>query len=392
MDFKGGNSTSTRTNFIDRKKYKEAVKIEGVDFIDTWYEKPNYGLLNSKFEPVYLNVQDAGLTLRNFEGVTDLSVRALPFVVKAFDVFRSAYNDVVDNTRLSYPKFLESLAPVKAHINLDSVYESYIDSYITQTLELLQQSAAELKTFDQVMEKTLELFELNIKDFPVSRSGFLLSDICPANVSGLCIELANLSYSEDSIKGEIIQSKDFQCFAENANAAGFYVDKNAPWRLIANLESDIMKEEIKKYQNNTTVENTLDRLFRMKTQYQDIYDVANIFSIIHDRFVEANPYIYKDGVIVKPRKISGDLFTEKTWIRLTLMVRSAELGISRTEAEEYLPHVEFVHDMLSSRYTENKLKPAAGEISIFCTERIRQIYESRGTIDSYKKTTIKDYL
>ena len=169
MDFKGGNSTSTRTSFIDRKKYKEAVKIEGVDFIDTWYEKPNYGLLNSKFEPVYLNVQDAGLTLRNFEGVTDLSVRALPFVVKAFDVFRSAYNDVVDNTRLSYPKFLESLAPVKAHVNLDSVYESYIDSYITQTLELLQQSAAELKTFDQVMEKTLELFELNIKDFPVSR-------------------------------------------------------------------------------------------------------------------------------------------------------------------------------------------------------------------------------
>jgi len=392
MDFKGGNSPSTRVSFLDRKKYKEAVKIEGVELLDTWYEKPNYGLFNSNHEPVYLNTQDPAITLRNFDGVSDLSIRALPFVVKAFDVFREAYTDVVNNTRLSFPRFLESLIPVKAHINLDKVYESYIDSYITQTLELLQESATDLKTFDQVMEKTLELFRLNIDDFPVTRSGFLLSDLCPINVSGLCIELTNLSYSEDSAKGEIIQSKDFQCFAENANAAGFYVDKNAPWRLIANLESDIMKQEIKKYQNNTSVENTLDRLFRVKSQYQDIYDVANVFSIIYDRFAAANPYIYKEGKIEKPRKISGDLFTEKTWIRLCLMVRAAELDIKISEAEAYLPHVEFVHDMFGSRYPENKLKPAAGEIAVFCTEKIRQIYQDRGIIDSYKKVTIKDYM
>ena len=392
MKFKGGDSPSIRSGFLDRKSYKESVKLEGVDFLDTWYENPNYGRLNSHFEPVYLNTQDAAITLKTFAGVTDPSLRALPFVVNAFDVFREAYASVVETTRLSYPKFLESLTPVKAHINLDSVYETYIDSYVTQTLDLLQESPRDLRSFDEVIEKILSLAELNIEDFPVSRSGFLMSSLCPTNVSGLCVELANLNYSQDSIKGDIIQSRDFQCFAENANAAGFYVDKNAPWRLIANLESDIMKQEIKKYQNNTSVENTMDRLFRVKSQYQDVYDVANVFSIIYDRFAAANPYIYNEGRIQKPRKISGDQFTEKTWIRLCLLIRAAELDIPRRTAEEYFEHVEFVHDMHGSRYLENRLKPAIGEISKFCSEKIRQAHQNRGIIDSYEKTTLKDYL
>ena len=66
MKFKGGDSPSIRSGFLDRKSYKESVKLEGVDFLDTWYENPNYGRLNSHFEPVYLNTQDAAITLKTF--------------------------------------------------------------------------------------------------------------------------------------------------------------------------------------------------------------------------------------------------------------------------------------------------------------------------------------
>ena len=91
MEFKGGEVGSTRQKFLERKKYRESVKIDGVEFIDTWYEHPHYGLLNSNNEPVSLNEQDSAITLKTFKDVPDPSLRALPFVVRSFDIFREAY-------------------------------------------------------------------------------------------------------------------------------------------------------------------------------------------------------------------------------------------------------------------------------------------------------------
>ena len=394
MEFKGGEVGSTRQKFLERKKYRESVKIDGVEFIDTWYENPHYGLLNSNNEPVSLNEQDSAITLKTFKDVPDPSLRALPFVVRSFDIFREAYVKKVETTRLSYPRFLNDLSPVKAHISLDQTYETYIDEYIAQLVELLQPDARKLTTFTQVMDRLLEIIEINIKDFPVSRSGFLLSTKCPTNVSGLCVEMSNLDYSLDSFKGDMIQSKDFECYAENANMAGFYVDKNAPWRLIANLESPIMKKEIERYQNNTSIQNTMDRIFRMKTQYQDIYDVTNVFSIVYERFLEKNPYIYNKGVISKVRpSLSNTFFNDNLWIRLCLMVRAAEVDISKSKAEEFLPHVLLVHNLLGAQYaSDNKFKAALGEIAIFCSEKIGHSRKNHGIMDSYKQVKLKDYM
>ena len=65
FNFKGGTSKDFRTSFKDRKEYKENAIIKGVEMLDTWYQYPNYGLLNSKFEPVILNTDE------NFSNLSD---------------------------------------------------------------------------------------------------------------------------------------------------------------------------------------------------------------------------------------------------------------------------------------------------------------------------------
>ena len=58
FDFKGGTSKDFRTSFKDRKHYKEEAKLQDVNMLDTWYQYPNYGLLNKNYEPVILNTDE----------------------------------------------------------------------------------------------------------------------------------------------------------------------------------------------------------------------------------------------------------------------------------------------------------------------------------------------
>ena len=56
--FGGKNNQSPRQGFEERKRYKQRINNPDVDFIDTWYESPNYGLYNEHFEPVILLSDD----------------------------------------------------------------------------------------------------------------------------------------------------------------------------------------------------------------------------------------------------------------------------------------------------------------------------------------------
>ena len=91
FDFKGGTSQNFRESFRDRKEYKENAKLEGVQFLDTWYQYSNYGLLNDSFEPVVLNNDEFNSSLTPFGDYTSPGLSAASFVTRAFQNFREYY-------------------------------------------------------------------------------------------------------------------------------------------------------------------------------------------------------------------------------------------------------------------------------------------------------------
>jgi hypothetical protein len=113
-------------------------------------------------------------------------------------------------------------------------------------------------------------------------------------VGGLIIELSNANHGADILKKDIyIGDLNFKVFRDTARKHGFMVDKNAPWRLTANLASPRMQQYAKKY-GITYEPGSASDIF--KKQYFEVYkqDIALLFNHIinsYKLFVENFPLV-----------------------------------------------------------------------------------------------------
>ncbi len=59
--------------------------------------------------------------------------------------------------------------------------------------------------------------------------------------SGLALEIADAPYDNDDQKiNDFVNSKNWEFYVNACNSYGFMIDINAPWRLIADLDSEAM--------------------------------------------------------------------------------------------------------------------------------------------------------
>lgn len=374
--YKGGEYSTTRDSFVGRRSYKENAKLTQVKILDTWYQYPNYGLLNKNFEPVILNSDETGANLSTFGQYAGDDLVAAPFVAEAFDDFRTYYVNTTLEKNVDFPLFIDQVIPKIAYLPFDEQYENYVASNMNTYASLVLENISSINQFNDELFKA---FEENIFKFPITKSGFLLSDHCPINVSGLCVELAILDFNSDVEKVKLFDTKEFQCYAEVANVYGFYIDKNAPWRLIANLESSIMKKYIDRYRPNTDTDIVLDKTFRSKTQYEDISSVYYFHAAV-----------FKEMLDILELKSSYSI-PEEDLILKTLKLRMLETGIPMTQFADNRNDVLDLHNIYSSRHPLDPLKQASGKIGKICSEKLKQIYLAKSNINSYNKTTLKEY-
>ena len=376
FNFKGGTSQNFRESFRDRKEYKENAKLEGVLLLDTWYQYSNYGLLNDSFEPVILNNDEFNSSLTPFGDYTTPGLSAASFVTRAFQNFREYYVAKTQLARLDFPEFIQAAIPRSAYVDFDTAYIGYISGKINVYADLV---LGEMKDFEQFEEILFSLISSNIEKFPITRSGFLLSSECPNSVSGLTIELAELQFYSDVEKSQLFNSHEFKCFAELVTSLGFYLDKNAPWRLIANLESPPMRGYILDYQPETTPENILNKTFRQKTHYEDISSIyhfyASVLSTIYSRLSLRGTPSFKQEFLISE----------------TLKIRMLETGMDMKRFATLNRQVIDLHRVYAPRFPENPLKQASGKIGKICSEKLKEIYLAKSQINSYDKTTLKDY-
>ena len=78
--FNGGNSKTIRESFLDRKNYKQNAFLKNVKMLDTWYQYPDYGLLNHEYRPVVVAEGSNAENLKDPEPQLGAGVPLLPFV------------------------------------------------------------------------------------------------------------------------------------------------------------------------------------------------------------------------------------------------------------------------------------------------------------------------
>ena len=159
----------------------------------------------------------------------------------------------------------------------------------------MQKIREKSRRFD-MMNKTLEksLRQSNVTS-PFTFSAYIKNRRTPITVSGLAIEIANIDISNDLFKAELfLKSKNWEYFLNAAEVFGFMVDKNVPWRLVADIDSVQMQEYAKVYGFETTNE-ILSNYFtpahfpffaRFPIRMYNIYNTVKPASII--KFVDIN--------------------------------------------------------------------------------------------------------
>ena len=215
-------------------------KINLTDFL---YKSPFYGKLNKSGVPVQPNTSFLKPLFDNDE------VYVLDFVAEAYYGFITSYAlDLEEKFGIrNFNSRLANIRSVKAWEDVEELYYDHQNQLFENFHFMMTESRSFRKkccnyfkflpTYWWFLNKALE------STIPVTKAGFIKSKFCTPNISGLIIEIFDEEKfgSEAYIYNNFIQDPLFDAYVKKAASFGFSIDRNAPWRLVARLDSPQMQ-------------------------------------------------------------------------------------------------------------------------------------------------------
>ena len=241
---KGRNKTNARHAFKMRKNYKNnGLPTQGMPLaIDFLYEKPYYGRVDHNGNAVYLSEAHLG----QVSNTGDATVQAFDFVVDAFNSFARDMHST-NQSRCKEGSVLRNIRVVKGwppggihsmyRLYEEMIYRTFVSKFLNQRGR--KNNIISIETFMQIFKQFVDKMT---PEYPMTRTGLLLSKYSDPLLSGLALEIAEADHSDDKLKNRMfIKDPDFAIYRKVAAKHGFMIDKNAPWRLVANIGSKNMQ-------------------------------------------------------------------------------------------------------------------------------------------------------
>jgi hypothetical protein len=211
-----------------------------------------FGKVNQFFVPVVVK----RAALHNFKSDNTANFgrppQALNFVAGVFDEMAQQFKKCAQIGKIhADDEFLSNLKVYRAYENSNVAYEKYLallfNSFQTQT----RARQLDILDFDDFINVFMRFLEAGAHTFPVTKTGFVKSRHCSMLGSGLVIEIADLEYNNDQEKiDKFINSPNWNFYVQTCDNYGFIIDSTAPWRLMADLDSIIMKSRAQRYGYN----------------------------------------------------------------------------------------------------------------------------------------------
>jgi hypothetical protein len=161
-------------------------------------------------------------------------------------------------------------------------------------------------------------------------TGFATTKFCPPAVSGLVISVSDLDPTNDEDKESFITSPNFLYYLEVLKKHGFFVNKNRPWELVADIASPFMLQYAAVYELNT--ENDVLRINYQRLGGSDVADLKRFaFEIYNElsltkRFVRTTVNGRKARVCRKPIRLEeiDQIYAQNFWLDKYVDIRYAE--------------------------------------------------------------------
>jgi hypothetical protein len=333
-----------RTVF-SRRAYGAPPPVSAKDFYLA--ERILYGRVDREMLSIDLkNKKFNGSTiLKSLDGGAGLAAPlAVDFVAAAFNDMRKEFIKAAKSGRcISDDKYLSSLKPVRAWTSLNSlIKENRKQNYSDFSDWMLEnRKANSFLDFLSFVDIFMPYVESRVSSMPFTVAGYARSRYCPMNISGLVVEIADLDPSEDPQKEQhFLNSPNWDFYHNAALQFGFSIDRQVPWRLIADLGSPAMAPYIQAaglLNSNDTAGDVLYNYFN-KSHEADYTLFKRTIVESYNAFIASRKYFTKPKLVdgearaegffrqTKPLAIAMKELDDSFWFPLYAKVRYIEEG------------------------------------------------------------------
>jgi hypothetical protein len=262
--------------------------------------------------------------------VSSKTIYNINFVVDAWEDFRIHIRRLIADGSIKRSSVYVNLEPQAGWESVHSAYNEWNNNLYQLFSGKFMDSPRSRKIIDfkSFIDVYLEFIDKTTRFFPNTRESYILSRMCSPHISGLIIEVAELSYATDSVKDRYLKDESYNKVIQTAKRYGFKIDKNAPWRFIADLESNKMKEYMKEYAYS--VEDAFN-----ETYYKSYENDLNVFKYYvwawYDQFTEFFPYV--EELVHKTSPVQT-LFDNKSCNGKTITLKAKREILTQEQAFE----------------------------------------------------------
>ncbi len=322
----GNNSLGAKDLFKEKGMYATSSYPRQLPTpLDTFHKYNNlYGRVDAEMNPIFL----AEDNLRQLPvGPSGDTMFALGFVADAFKDLQEYFQKAIDSGRVSAEgTVFGQINAMKAwdtktgiHHAYNTYWEEIYSLFVGKWLDSF--SMNKILTFDDFVKLWLTMATKLAFQKPITRVAFITSSQLDPRASGLVIDLVNGKHDDDYGKYiGFIRDPNFSFFARSCERHGFYVDKNAPWRIYADITNPYMKEKIEKFGTPS-----MDEFFTTYYLKASNYEMDNLkirLFQMYDLFLQQYPDVTKLSPKTSPevastflpnRKVNGGIKTQITY-------------------------------------------------------------------------------
>ena len=296
--------------FEEREIYESKTTEESLNVFDNWDSGQFlYGKVSKRDRTV------APLDRTSLKKIINSDVFVLNFVADAFEDMKEYYSKNLNSaTNFQVPSFagMSTLEARKGYIKPIGLYRQnmaearniFVGDYLF---------GQRIESFDQALEK----FNIFTRDYaskvPMLYSVFMASSACPIQSSGLVIEVTRDPHNNSDPKDDFIDDALFDFYLDMLSKFGFVAAKNAPWCLVANLNSPAMYEYAKFYD----VKRQADIIDEYYYECKD-FDIDLMREFVYESFLQ----VQEEDYVETTHRICNNKTVTKNVLRESVDIRS----------------------------------------------------------------------
>ena len=314
---KGKNSIKDVFELYKEKKfyYKKVYPGGNLPWMDKPFdfinENPLYGKVDHKGDvviPKYSLVEGEA----KYENIVEANTDS--HGARVFDFVAEAYSDLKQNiSSLTKAGFLSKEGPIaafeakKGFQDFESMNklqkEIHYFMFVSQYLSKSSSANSGIK-YKEMLENAQDFttffasyLKAHTKTMPFTMSGIASAFYMSPLATGLCIEIDDQPYDDDKKKHEFLKDPNFNVYRIAARRFGFMIDRNVPWRLVADIRSYKMREYMRLAYERKLIEPRHAQILKkreteMKSNFPELPKLTDLYQI------KGNKWVLKENVVI----------------------------------------------------------------------------------------------